>query len=190
MFLLTGMAEKLPEEKNQATRREAEITSKAISNPIPVTEIKHSWQMDDTDIEELRNKFPCLHQLSTTYIRGLSPSEIINFLTLKAIRSAISLSKPCNYSIEKLELPLDSHYCKEVFKASKYAKPYQAPGARKKPTFVDICFHYNRGTCNRQAGACTSKMGTVLRHVCDFKVDKDNPSKRCEGEHQRCVFHK
>jgi hypothetical protein len=75
-------------------------------------------------------------------------------------------------------------------KATKYAKPYQAPGARKKPTFVDICFHYNRGTCNKAAGACTSKMGTVLRHVCDFKVDRDNPSKRCEGEHQRCVFHK
>jgi hypothetical protein len=26
--------------------------------------------------------------------------------------------------------------------------------------------------------------------VCDQKVDRDDPTKRCEGEHQRCVFHK
>jgi hypothetical protein len=83
-----------------------------------------------------------------------------------------------------------SQMTKKSGKASKYAKPYQAPDTREKSTFVDICFHYNRGTCNRAAGACTSKMGTVLRHACDFKVDRDDPTKRCEGEHQRCVFHK
>jgi hypothetical protein len=26
--------------------------------------------------------------------------------------------------------------------------------------------------------------------VCDQKTDRDDPTKRCEGEHQRCVFHK
>jgi hypothetical protein len=71
-------------------------------------------------------------------------------------------------------------------------KTYTRPQGKTtgKANFIDICFHWNRGQCNRAAGACTSKLGTPLRHVCDQKMDRDNPTKRCEGEHQRCVFHK
>jgi hypothetical protein len=71
-------------------------------------------------------------------------------------------------------------------------KTYTRPQGKTtgKANFIDICFHWNRGQCNRAAGACTSKLGTQLRHVCDQKMDRDNPTKRCEGEHQRCVFHK
>jgi hypothetical protein len=69
---------------------------------------------------------------------------------------------------------------------SKFTKP----ATKEKTAFVDICFHWNRGLFNRAAGACTSRLGTPLRHVCDQKVDRDDPTKRCEGEHQRCTFHK
>ena len=80
-----------------------------------------------------------------------------------------------------------SQLTKKKNAASKFAK---ATGTKEKSTFVDICFHWNRGQCNRAEGSCTSRMGTVLRHVCDMKIARDDPSKRCEGDHQRCTFHK
>ena len=80
-----------------------------------------------------------------------------------------------------------SQLTKKKNAASKFAK---ATGTKEKSAFVNICFHWNRGQCNRAAGSCTSRMGTVLRHVCDMKIDRDDPSKRCEGDHQRCTFHK
>ena len=35
-------------------------------------------RLDDNDIEVLREKFPFLKQLSTNYIKGLTPSELLN----------------------------------------------------------------------------------------------------------------
>ena len=63
-------------------------------------------------------------------------------------------------------------------------------GTATKRTFVDICFAWNRGQCSRAPGTCRSRMGTVLRHVCDQQTDPNDESKRCEQEHQRASFHK
>jgi hypothetical protein len=67
---------------------------------------------------------------------------------------------------------------------------FTKPVTKEKTTFVDICFHWNRSMCSRASEACTSRLGTTFRHVCDQKIDRNDPSKRCEDKHQRCTFHK
>jgi hypothetical protein len=42
----------------------------------------------------------------------------------------------------------------------------------------------------KAAGTCFSRMGTQLRHVCDFKEDPAEPMKVCGEAHQRMSFHK
>jgi hypothetical protein len=42
-------------------------------------------RLDDNDIEVLREKFPFLKQLSTNYIKGLTPSELL-FLIVRCIK--------------------------------------------------------------------------------------------------------
>jgi len=174
-------------------------------------------------------------------------TDIYEFqLALRAMRSAMMMVMPWNYSIAALEgYLINSRYCRDdigslcnqaqlltqfsdyitkenssrwrnkepfitagqmrsfwnaFFQArpqsqlsrkktvNKYSRSTAA--GKEKPAFVDICFHWNRGQCSRAAGACTSKMGTALRHVCDQKLDRDDPSKRCQGDHQRTTFHK
>ncbi len=165
-------------------------------------------------------------------------------LALRAMRSAMMMVMPWNFSIAALEgFLINSRYCREDIGAldkqaqiliqfcdyitkenssrwrnkesfitagemrsfwnafflarpqsqltkKKTTSKFAKPATKEKTAFVDICFHWNRGLCNRAAGACTSRLGTPLRHVCDQKVDRDDPTKRCEGQHQRCVFHK
>jgi hypothetical protein len=59
-----------------------------------------------------------------------------------------------------------------------------------KKAFLDVCFAWNRGQCSKPAGICFSKMGTPLRHVCDFKDDPTDPLKVCGEVHQRVTAHK
>ncbi len=74
------------------------------------------------------------------------------------------------------------------------AKRSQAAKAWKtrpfKKHFLDVCFAWNRGQCAKAAGSCFSKMGTPLRHVCDFKEDPAEPLKVCGEAYQRATFHK
>jgi hypothetical protein len=60
----------------------------------------------------------------------------------------------------------------------------------QKKQFLDVCFAWNRGQCAKAAGSCFSRMGTPLRHVCDFKADVNEPMKICAENHQRVSFHK
>jgi hypothetical protein len=59
-----------------------------------------------------------------------------------------------------------------------------------KKMFLDVCIAWNRGQCSKAAGTCFSKMGTPLRHVCDFNDDPTDPSKVCGEAHQRVIAHK
>jgi hypothetical protein len=102
---------------------------------------------------------------------------------------------PWNFSVAALEgFLINSRYCREdigaLDKQAQILTQFADYITKEKSAFVDICIHWNRSQCNRAAGSCTSRMGTVLRHVCDMKIDRDDPSKRCEGDHQRCTFHK
>jgi hypothetical protein len=63
------------------------------------------------------------------------------------------------------------------------AKPF-------KKQFLDVCFAWNRNQCSKAAGSCFSRMGTPLRHVCDFKEDPSEPLKVCGEAHQRINVHK
>jgi hypothetical protein len=73
-------------------------------------------------------------------------------------------------------------------KRSQAAKAWKPRNFKKQ--FLDVCFAWNRGQCSKAAGSCFSKMGTPLRHVCDFKEDPAEPMKVCGEAHQRTAFHK
>jgi hypothetical protein len=59
----------------------------------------------------------------------------------------------------------------------------------KKLPFIDVCYNWNKGTCNNQAGACFSSRGIPLRHVCDHRTDPSNLSLHCGQNHRRLVAH-
>jgi hypothetical protein len=71
------------------------------------------------------------------------------------------------------------------------------PQAEKKPTskgpkrlpFIDVCYNWNKGICNKPAGSCFSIRGNPLRHVCDFRNDPSNLSAHCGQNHKRTVAH-
>ncbi len=73
-------------------------------------------------------------------------------------------------------------------KKSQSGKPWKSRPFKKQ--LLDVCFAWNRGKCTKPAGSCFSRMGTPLRHVCDFKEDPSDPMKVCGEAHQRINTHK
>ncbi len=59
---------------------------------------------------------------------------------------------------------------------------------RKLP-FIDVCYNWNKGTCNKPTGTCFSSRGNALRHVCDQRTDPNNLLTHCGQNHRRCVAH-
>ncbi len=59
---------------------------------------------------------------------------------------------------------------------------------RKLP-FIDVCYNWNKGTCNKPAGTCYSIRGNLLRHVCEMQTDPNNLLTHCGQNHKRCVAH-
>jgi hypothetical protein len=59
----------------------------------------------------------------------------------------------------------------------------------KKLPFIDVCYNWNKGTCNKPAGTCYSIRGNLLRHVCDLRTDPNNLLIHCGQNHKRCVAH-
>jgi hypothetical protein len=59
----------------------------------------------------------------------------------------------------------------------------------KKLPFIDVCYNWNKGTCNKQAGSCFSLRGVLLRHVCDHRTDPSNLMLFCGQNHKRLVAH-
>jgi hypothetical protein len=53
-------------------------SAKKTTDQEPAQKQKDSCRLDDNDIEVLREKFPFLKQLSTNYIKGLTPRELLN----------------------------------------------------------------------------------------------------------------
>lgn len=52
--------------------------------------------------------------------------------------------------------------------------------------FIDVCYNYNKGLCQKPAGQCVSPSGTPLRHVCDHRPDPANLLIFC-GQNHKCV---
>ena len=55
--------------------------------------------------------------------------------------------------------------------------------------FDDVCRLYNMGRCVKPPGACATKGGIPLRHVCNFTPDPRNPQAICAKPHPRCMNH-
>lgn len=60
---------------------------------------------------------------------------------------------------------------------------------RPQRKWVDICFEWNAGKCTKAAGACVSSRGTPLRHICNFRADRNKPDIYCGKPHMRTSSH-
>ena len=65
----------------------------------------------------------------------------------------------------------------------------QGNSLRKRRPFIDVCYNYNKGICQKPPGQCVSNSGTVLRHVCDFRTDPSNLLQFCGQNHRRIDIH-
>jgi hypothetical protein len=72
------------------------------------------------------------------------------------------------------------------------AKADKKGPAKGLPTrkWLDICFPWNAGNSLKAPGDCKSTKGTVLRHVCNFVLDRNKPDVVCDKDHTRASFHK
>jgi hypothetical protein len=62
-------------------------------------------------------------------------------------------------------------------------------GQKKKRPFIDVCYNFNKGLCQKANGQCVSASGTVLRHVCDHRPDPANLATFCGQNHRRIDAH-
>lgn len=61
-------------------------------------------------------------------------------------------------------------------------------GGTRRP-FIDVCYAYNKGQCQKPAGQCVSQSGTPLRHICDHRPDPANLHIFCGQNHKRIDAH-
>ena len=84
---------------------------------------------------------------------------------------------------------------REQFKSDNFGSsqkkfyPKNSPSTSKKPPFIDVCYNWNKGTCNKPPGTCYSIRGQALRHVCDFRPDPSNQLIYCGQNHKRIGTH-
>ena len=53
----------------------------------------------------------------------------------------------------------------------------------------DICVMWNWGKCVKPPGACATKKGRALRHICNFRPDLNNPAVYCGANHPANTSH-
>jgi hypothetical protein len=68
-------------------------------------------------------------------------------------------------------------------------KPGSANSNKKRRPFIDVCYNFNKGICQKQPGQCVSASGTILRHVCDHRPDPNNLIAFCGQNHRRIDNH-
>jgi hypothetical protein len=74
--------------------------------------------------------------------------------------------------------------------ASGSQKKFNRPNVGfKKLPFIDVCYNWNKGICNKAAGTCFSSRGIQLRHVCDHHTDPANLAAHCGQNHRRLTAH-
>ena len=75
-------------------------------------------------------------------------------------------------------------------KGQSQSKPKDKPKTVDPRVMNGICFAWNTGSCIKKAGACTTKSGRPLKHVCDHIPDPKKPGEVCGKDHMRKDFHK
>ncbi len=94
----------------------------------------------------------------------------------------------------------NSHsFAKQQVKPVQFAQK-QSPGLNQLPSdrynvapFLfndDICVLWNIGKCLKAPGTCSTKKGTPLRHVCNFRPDPSKMDTPCGKQHPAFTFHK
>ncbi len=78
---------------------------------------------------------------------------------------------------------------KENFKTEHQNAKKQTQKNPKKLPFIDVCYNWNKGTCNKPAGTCFSIRGNPLRHVCDHRTDPTNLTIHCGQNQKRSIAH-
>ncbi len=92
-----------------------------------------------------------------------------------SVRPQSALSKKMNASIRN--------------KPSRQGQAQNSSGTKKKCPFIDVCYNFNKGICQKTAGQCTSASGIPLRLICDHRPDPNNLMIFCGQNHRRIDNH-
>jgi hypothetical protein len=135
------------------------------------------------DLGEIENKAQLLTQftdyvLSENAAKWRDSEPFLSTGELKNAWSAFFSARPQSAFVKK--------------GSSKGQLPAEKKSAAKGPKrlpFIDVCYNWNKGICNKPAGSCFSIRGNPLRHVCDFRNDPSNLTAHCSQNHKRTVAH-
>jgi hypothetical protein len=60
---------------------------------------------------------------------------------------------------------------------------------RRRLPVIPVCYNWNKKTCNKPDGQCTTFSRVPLRHVCDERINPANLAEFCGQPHRRTLFH-
>jgi hypothetical protein len=55
--------------------------------------------------------------------------------------------------------------------------------------YIEVCYKWNRGFCNKPDGSCKTGNGRALKHCCDERTDPRDLSIYCGKNHKRVDAH-
>ncbi len=118
----------------------------------------------------MSNNYETLYILRPDLGEEVVQQQVERYRTLITEHSATDIQvkvwgkKRLAYPIKKLN---DGVYVQMNYQASGFGGlPSNHP--RLNMPFTDACKAYNVGKCSKQAGTCTTKKGTPLRHTCNW----------------------
>jgi hypothetical protein len=135
------------------------------------------------DLGNIENKAQILTQF-TDYVLSENASKwrdaepFLSSGELKNTWNAFFTARPQSAFIKKVSPKSDDLQSKK-----------QGQKQPRKLPFIDVCYNWNKGTCNKPTGTCFSSRGNALRHVCDQRTDPNNLLTHCGQNHRRCVAH-
>jgi hypothetical protein len=77
---------------------------------------------------------------------------------------ALFSARPLSALSMKMNASISNKPCRQ-------GQAQNSSGTKKKCPFIDVCYNFNKGICQKTAGQCTSASGTPLRLICDHMPD-------------------
>jgi hypothetical protein len=135
------------------------------------------------DLGKIENKAQLLTQftdyvLSENAAKWRDNEPFLSTCELKNTWSAFFSARPQSAFVKK-----------NSSKGASQADKKPIPKGPKRLPFIDVCYNWNKGTCNKPAGSCFSIRGNPLRHVCDFRNDPNNLTSHCGQNLKRTSAH-
>ncbi len=120
------------------------------------------------DLGDVDNKAQILTQftdyvLSENAAKGRDNEPFLNAGELKNTRSAFFSACPQSAFVKK-----------DPPKGEAQPSKKSSMKSSKKPPFIDVCYNWNKGTCNQPASTCFTIRSNPLRHVCNHRTDPNN----------------